>query len=182
MTAPEEQRDRAVERRSVLESVVTLVLLFGFYILVPLDGERWPWGMALGLVAVAAVVPLTVHRLRRIRSAAQPLAEAVRALVLLLGLALVGFATTFYGLASHSDQIPGIETKIDALYFATTTAATVGFGDIVPVGQGARLLVTIQIIANLVLVGTAVRLISNLASRRHFEQDASSGTPDESRA
>ena len=39
--------------------------------------------------------------------------------------------------------------KTDALYFTTSTFATVGFGDITPVSQLARSVVTVQMIADL---------------------------------
>mgnify|MGYP000620812646 CR=1 FL=1 len=56
--------------------------------------------------------------------------------------------------------------KIDAFYFSTTTLATVGFGDIVPVSSTARVVVTIQMLANLALIGVALRLLSRVVESR----------------
>ena len=56
----------------------------------------------------------------------------------LLTVLILTFAGTYVVLADHPGQMEGIETKIDALYFTVTTLATVGFGDIHPVGQVAR--------------------------------------------
>ena len=49
-------------------------------------------------------------------------------------------------------------TRTDALYFAITVLSTVGFGDIAPVTQSARIAVTIQIILDLLLVGVGLRI------------------------
>jgi voltage-gated potassium channel Kch len=65
----------------------------------------------------------------------------------------------------HTDQFPAMHTRVDALYFTVTTLGTVGFGDIVPAGQAARLLVTIQIMLNLMLIGAAFRLIGQRVSQ-----------------
>lgn len=47
-------------------------------------------------------------------------------------------------------------THVDALYFTLTTFSTVGFGDIHPMSQGARLAVSIQIVLDTLLVVVAV--------------------------
>jgi len=48
-------------------------------------------------------------------------------------------------------------TRTDALYFAVTVVSTVGFGDIVPVSQSARLVVTVQMLLDLLALGLVVR-------------------------
>lgn len=50
-------------------------------------------------------------------------------------------------------------TRTDSLYFTVTVFATVGFGDISPASQAARLAVTAQMILNLIVVGLGVRLL-----------------------
>jgi hypothetical protein len=52
-------------------------------------------------------------------------------------------------------------SRTDALYFTMTVFSTVGFGDISPRSQTARLLVTGQITANLLLLGVAARVLVN---------------------
>src|SRR5262244_2472315 len=48
-------------------------------------------------------------------------------------------------------------TRTDALYFTVTVFSTVGFGDIVPVSQSARLVVTVQMLLDLLALGLVVR-------------------------
>lgn len=68
-------------------------------------------------------------------------------LILALEGVLVVFAMLYYTLAVNTDnQMSGIATRLDALYFTTVTLGTVGFGDITAQGQVARALVTAQIL------------------------------------
>jgi voltage-gated potassium channel Kch len=50
-------------------------------------------------------------------------------------------------------------TRTDSIYFTVTVFSTVGFGDISPASQVARLVVTAQMIFNLIVLGLGVRLI-----------------------
>jgi hypothetical protein len=50
-----------------------------------------------------------------------------------------------------------------ALYFTITTFSTTGFGDIVPVRDPARIMVSIQMIVDLVFLGAVVRLVAYAA-------------------
>ena len=50
-------------------------------------------------------------------------------------------------------------TRTDALYFTVTVFATVGFGDITATSEGARALVTGQMVAGIVIVGIGARII-----------------------
>jgi voltage-gated potassium channel Kch len=142
------------------------------YFAIPFRGGHWPVAVALGVGAMGATVPVTARRLRRIRRSDQPLIEALEAVAVLASMVLLTFAIAYYALATNTEQIPGIETKVDSLYFTVTTVATVGFGDIVPVGQVARAIVTFQILANLTLIAGAIRLVMGTAHERRTERDA----------
>ena len=50
-------------------------------------------------------------------------------------------------------------TRLDSMYFTVTVFATVGFGDITAVSQGARAVTTVQMMGGLVLVGLIARVI-----------------------
>jgi len=50
--------------------------------------------------------------------------------------------------------------RVDALHFTMTVFATVGFGDVVPVTRAARAVVTVQMVANLVVLGLVLRLVT----------------------
>ena len=48
-------------------------------------------------------------------------------------------------------------TRTDSLYFTVTVFATVGFGDITATSEAARVLVTVQMILDLIVLGLGVR-------------------------
>jgi voltage-gated potassium channel Kch len=49
-------------------------------------------------------------------------------------------------------------TRTDSLYFTVTTFSTVGYGDITPTSQTARLVVTAQMILDLLFLGVGIRV------------------------
>jgi voltage-gated potassium channel len=99
-------------------------------------------------------------------------------LFLTVELVIIVFSFGYFVLATETtDQMVGIDTRMDALYFTMTTLATVGFGDVHAVGQFARALVTVQIAFNLVFIGALVTVtrtgLSQERSRVRRTQDAS---------
>lgn len=141
-----------------LPASVPLVVFF----LVPLRGQyRWLGSLAVAVVLIA-LVPLTVHRYRAISHAEHPGLLALQSLVLILATLVTGFSAAYVLLADEG-QIQGLSTRIDALYFTIVTLSTVGFGDITPTGQGARVVVAVQILANLTFVAVVIRLFSRRA-------------------
>jgi voltage-gated potassium channel Kch len=50
-------------------------------------------------------------------------------------------------------------TRTDALYFTVTTFTTVGYGDITATSQSARLVVTAQMLLDLLALGLGVRVL-----------------------
>ena len=52
-------------------------------------------------------------------------------------------------------------SRIDSMYFSATVFTTVGFGDIAARGEAARVVVTLQMMLDLVVVGLVVRLVVN---------------------
>ena len=49
-------------------------------------------------------------------------------------------------------------TRTDSLYFTVTTFSTVGYGDITAASEAARLLVTVQMILDLLALGLGIRV------------------------
>jgi hypothetical protein len=135
----------------------------------------------LGLVIVGIVFG---RQLTRISRAPQPVLAAIEALVLVLGLFLVFFAFTYVSLSVND---PAAFTqpvdKVAGMYFSITILATVGFGDIAATSDVARVIVTLQMLLDLVIIGVAVRLLGTSARRAVEErstasEDAGSSPPD----
>jgi len=78
-------------------------------------------------------------------------------------------ASNFGGHLSHTDGV----------YFTVTVFSTVGFGDITAKAEAARLVVTGQMIADLVILGLAIKIIVGAISRgrQRRPQDADGVRP-----
>ena len=109
--------------------------------------------------------------------------ERVDGLILAIALVWFVFALGFYGLHERRpDEVAGLETRLDALYFVTSTMLTVGYGDIHATGQVARGLVLAQMLFDVVFVATAGAMISarvrDKAARRAAERRYPASTPE----
>jgi voltage-gated potassium channel len=83
--------------------------------------------------------------------------------------AIALFAVVYARLADIPGEFAGLAPRLDAFYFTFTTLATVGFGDVHASGQTARLVVTIQIAFNLVVLALAAQVLDK-ALRRHARE------------
>jgi voltage-gated potassium channel len=100
------------------------------------------------------------------------LGGAIEALATSVPLFLLLFAGSYVVMSAMSDSNFDMRmTHTDGLYFTITVFSTVGFGDITPKTQAARLLVTGQMIADLVVLGLAVKVIVGAVSRRRADAD-----------
>ncbi|MEV0581318.1 ion channel [Nonomuraea sp. NPDC050310] len=146
-------------------ALAATVLVLGLYFFTPLPGGgesatgpvRW---VVLG-ASVAGLVSLVGFQVRRALGAGG-LAEQIAMLLTLVQVVAAGFAALYFTLA---DQFDGIETRLDALYFSVVTLCTVGFGDIIPMGQAARAVVSVQMIFDLVIVTTGISIVVNAFRR-----------------
>ena len=165
MSATDKGLTRAQRRRGItlglLRALGVGVVLIALYYLAPLDrltGVSLLVAMIIGLLALAA---MTAYQVWAILRAAHPGVRAIEALATTVPLFLLLFAATYF-LMSHNDtsnfNVHAL-TRTDSIYFTVTVFATVGFGDISPASQVARLVVTAQMIFNLIVLGLGVRLI-----------------------
>ncbi len=161
-------------RAGALVLLLVAVLATVYYELpVPAEVHLRSWEILFwsGSAVLGALILLTIRRLLRRGPAAK-----VRGLILVLCLSVLFFAYADRTLAQLQGQFDGLHTKTDALYFNVSTVATVGFGDVHAAGQLARSAVTIQIIFNLVFLGTAVGLISGMVRARANQRALTSGS------
>jgi hypothetical protein len=156
-----DQGARHEVRRALLATGCETVAAVVFFYALPLDGGDWPIGALLGCLAIVGLVPIAVRRARRLLVSPRPVVATVNVLALMFVLLVLGFATVHYAIAVHApSQYDGLETKTDSLYFTVTTVSTVGFGDIVATGQGARAFTTVQMVFDLIFLGVIVRMVT----------------------
>ena len=127
-------------------------------------------------VALALFIAILLFEIRQITVHDQPMLRATVAMATLIPLFLVLFSWIYLTL-SRSDPAAfgGPMSRVTALYFTVTVFSTVGFGDITPRTDVARLVTTVQMMADLAVLALVVRLILSAASRgtaRLHEQTA----------
>ena len=152
--------------RPALRIVATAAFLTVLYSLLPLRDGRWWLTSLIGIGAIGAIAPLTIRRVRAVRTAQWPTLTAVEALTQLFAMLVFGFGALYLAIDRDGTQFSGMETRVDAAYFTITTLSTVGFGDINATGQAARLAVSIQILIDFTVLAVAVRLLVNAARQR----------------
>ncbi len=141
-----------------------------------LDGVPLGVSLAAGLLALAA---MAAYQVRAIIKARYPGIRAIEALAATAPLFLVLFAAIYF-LTAQADlnnfNVHSL-TRTDVLYFTVTVFTTVGFGDIVATTQVARLVVTVQMILDLVVLGLGVRVFLGAVQRgrqQHTAQETES--------
>lgn len=159
----------AVSARKLVWMILTASIPLAVYFLLPLDDD---FGDLLALLLVVGVagslIPLSFRQARLVLRSPHPLLDAVRCIVTGFVMVIVSFSAAYYVLsAGREDQIQGLDTKLDAVYFSVTIMATVGFGDIHATGQFARGIVTWHMIVNFALLAVALRVISWALKERH---------------
>jgi voltage-gated potassium channel len=147
------------------------VLLITAYYLLPLhyfsrDRPVLCWttfGIVLALLAFVTVIQVTAVSagVRRAVSFGLPV---------VLFLIIVVFASFYTVLARVPGQFQGLSTRTDSLYFTVTTLSTVGYGDIYPAGQAARIVATVQIMFGMVLVAGAANSLREATARRRRDR------------
>jgi voltage-gated potassium channel len=157
--ANEDSRGRAIIGTAV-RSVTTATLLLVAYYLAPLDRSLTIGTFLLLGVALLLFGVFIAFAVRDILRSRRPRLRAIRALVVGVPLLLIVFAATYFTVAA---QQPGAFTetlnRTDGLYFTVTVFTTVGFGDITPVTQLARVLVTIQMLVGVLTVGVIAKIV-----------------------
>ena len=164
-------------------TAVTVVPLLTVYYLAPLDGPldiSTLIGLALGLVVFALVI---VRQVRASVSSDVPRLRTLRAVVIGVSTFLVVFAATYSVISnSRPDSFSEPLSRTDALYFTLTVFATVGFGDIVPRTDVARIVTMVQMITGLITVGLLAKIVFAAMQKALHRQEDEQATETDDRA
>ena len=169
----DESASRIPTRKLVLSALIVGVPIVVYFVL-PLDKE---FGEVLAMVLVVAtagsLIPISIRQAQLVLRSEDPLFDAARCIISVLVMLVVAFSSAYYVLGTgNEDQIEGLATKLDAIYFTVTILATVGFGDISATGQLARAIVTTQMVVNLAVLAIALRVVSWALKERGPEEIA----------
>ena len=112
------------------------------------------------VVGLAVAIGLMAAQSWAITRSPFPGLRAIEALAASLPFFVVLFSATYFLLAQgSSSNFTEPLTRTDALYFTVTVFATVGFGDIAAKSEPTRLIVTAQMVADLIILGIGLKII-----------------------
>jgi voltage-gated potassium channel len=165
---PNDQLPPARRRRLVLGAAVQALaittLLAVLYYTLPLEGQSEVRAVIQLVIGLLVVVGIVAWQVRAIIASEFPRMRMVRAVFVAVPFYVFMFAATYYVMAEPGGTDFGEPlSRSDALYFTVTVLSTVGFGDIAPKSELARLVVTVQMVANLILIGLGLRTLLGAA-------------------
>ncbi|WP_066585905.1 potassium channel family protein [Cellulomonas timonensis] len=162
-------------------SAALLVSAIVVYYAVPMTTDESTTALVIRLFVfgggMLALIALTAFQIRRqLRASARDTGERLANIMIVLYAVVVFFSLTYYGLATRAEgQMDGIATRTDALYYTVVTLGTVGYGDVHAVGQMARIVTTVQIFFDLIIVGllasVATQQVQKMSRQRLAEGD-----------
>jgi Ion channel len=156
---------------AVLRMVASVVVVTALYYLLPFDRSATGVAVTLLVAGLVVFVGLVAFQVRAIIASPFPGLRAIEALATSVPLFLALFAGTYFVMARLSPgSFTAPLTRTDALYFTVTVFSTVGFGDITAKTEAARLVVTGQMIADLVILGLAIKAIVGAVRRGRQRQ------------
>ena len=161
---------------AVLRGLAVTTALVVLYYLLPLDRPVDTDTAVRVLIGLLVFAGITVWQVKAIAGSRYPGLRAAEALGFIIPFYLLLFASTYFVMerASAANFTQPL-TRTDALYFSVTVFTTVGFGDIAAKSETARVVLIVQMLADLALLGAGARVLLGAVRRG---QQRRSGTSD----
>jgi hypothetical protein len=164
----------------LIRALATTVVLVALYYVLPLDSlTSIPWAVTF-ILALTILVVGGGWQLRAVMASPNPAIRAIEGLAVTAPLFVLLFAATYY-VMSHVDPVNFNATDMSrtkTLYFAVTVLSTVGFGDIVPTTGTSQVVVTLQMILDLLVLGLGLRVFAG-AIRLGRARSRAPGSPED---
>jgi len=162
---------------ATFRTLSTVAVVVAIYYLVPLDKEMDASTVIELVIAALALAGVIAWQVWHISRSAYPTMRAVESFAFTIPVYVLSFAALYFVIDHANPASFGSRlTRTDTMYFSTTVLTTVGFGDISAKTQAARVLVTCQMMLDLLIVGLVVRLVVNavkVGQRRRTQPPAS---------
>jgi voltage-gated potassium channel len=147
--------------------VLSWVFIFGAYFALPIGHESGLRTLVRLGTDIALVGAVMFWQLRRISQALLPELRSIEGLGVIIAVFMVAFSSTYLAMSHQAATTFTMSLDhVRALYFTISVFSTVGFGDITPRTDAARLVVSAQMLLDLVVIGAVVRIIFNAARNR----------------
>jgi voltage-gated potassium channel len=157
-------QETATRRRLVVlalaRALASTAALVAVYYVLPLDSlSRVPLAITF-LGALVILTAVTAWQVRSVLVSPNPAVRAIEGVATSAPLFLLLFAAGYYAMAHSRPDSFNVHdfTRTDSLYFTVTVFSTVGFGDITATSQVARIVVTLQMVLDLIVLGLGVRV------------------------
>lgn len=164
------------QRRALLASVLaratlTAAGLLVLYAMAPLGREATATTLGIMVIGGVLLIAMVGVETRALSRSPHPILRVVETIANVLVVFILAFALVYLSMAqTNPAAFSEPLTKVSAVYFTVTVLATVGFGDITPVTDSARLVVTMQMMLGLTLIAVVLRFMitfaQNLQSQR----------------
>jgi voltage-gated potassium channel len=170
----EPRQRRRLLSLALLRALLTAIILVALYYLLPVDEELRLSSVLRMVVGLALFVAVLIWQIRKVVTSRHPGIRAIEALAVTVPLFLLLFAATYFLMSVHGSGTFSQDdlTRTDTLYFAVTIFSTVGFGDISATSQSARLVVTFQMLLDLVILGVGINAFVSAARLGRKRQTA----------
>jgi voltage-gated potassium channel len=170
---------RRIIVRATLRSLLSTTILVVLYYVLPLDQPLGASAVVRVLIGLVVFAGITVWQLRTIIGSPFPAVKATEVLGLVFPFFLLIFASTYFVMertsaASFTEPM----TRTDALYFTVTVFSTVGFGDITPKSEAARIVLIVQMLGDVALLGAGLRILVGAVRRGQQQRSAAQDGPD----
>jgi voltage-gated potassium channel len=166
---------------ALLRATLTAAVLVVLYYTVPVGGAMDAPTVALLLAGLLLFAVVITWQIRAIVGSRYPGLRAVEALASAIPLFLLLFAMVYFKMADLQAQAFSEPlTRTDSLYYTITVFSTVGFGDITPVTQPARVVTMVQMLGDLVVVGLVLQVMLGAVKAGRQRRDTASAASAES--
>lgn len=160
------RRRRWLIVRGLLRAFAIATVMVALYYVLPLDRRSDAYLFFELTLAIALFVLTSAWQVRAIIRSKYPGIRGIQALAVTTPLFLLLFAATYFIMSrDNPETFTERLSRSDALYFTVTIFATVGFGDITPQQEAARLVVTAQMLLDLVILGLGIQVILGAVKR-----------------
>jgi voltage-gated potassium channel len=151
---------------AVIRSLLSATSMVVVYYQAPLNRSITAWLVVWLIISTIALAGALAWQLRSIMKSDTTRLRAVETVAIGLPFLLVFYAS-LYALLSFNQPASFTQNlgRTDALYFTMTVFSTVGFGDIAPVTEAARIVTMTQMVAGLIAVGVVARLVVGAVKR-----------------
>lgn len=159
-----EELTRAGRHRVVagvlLRAAAAVALLVVGYYLAPLDRPLDTGTLIEFLLALAVVGAVIAWEVRNILTSDVPRLRAVQTVAVGVPMLLLVFASVYVQIeTSQPNSFSETLSRTDALYFTVTVFSTVGFGDIAPKSELARIVTMSQMLTGLIVLGLVAKVV-----------------------